>query len=81
MKKILIGVIALLLGLVSLSPGLVLAKATTYKSKTGATVHVPVKVQQAPVGTTARCKDGTYSYSLTRRGTCSRHGGVSQWLH
>lgn len=31
-------------------------------------------------GATAICADGTYSYSLHRSGTCSHHGGVSQWL-
>jgi hypothetical protein len=34
----------------------------------------------APVGATARCRDGTYSYSQSRRGTCSWHGGVAAWL-
>ena len=29
---------------------------------------------------TARCHDGTYSYSTVRRGACSGHGGVSEWL-
>lgn len=29
---------------------------------------------------TARCRDGTYSYSRTRSGTCSHHGGVAVWL-
>jgi hypothetical protein len=28
----------------------------------------------------ARCKDGSYSYSPNRSGTCSRHGGVEKWL-
>lgn len=27
----------------------------------------------------ARCRDGTYSYSANRRGTCSWHGGVARW--
>jgi hypothetical protein len=27
----------------------------------------------------AICRDGSYSYSKTRSGTCSGHGGVSQW--
>lgn len=31
-------------------------------------------------GATAICRDGTYSYSQSRRGTCSHHGGVAQWL-
>jgi hypothetical protein len=35
---------------------------------------------QAPAGATAICVDGTYSYSQTRSGTCSHHGGVAQWL-
>jgi Protein of unknown function (DUF3761) len=30
-------------------------------------------------GPTAICNDGTYSYSQTRSGTCSHHGGVRQW--
>lgn len=34
----------------------------------------------APPGATALCKDGTYSYSTTRSGTCSHHGGVAVWL-
>lgn len=29
---------------------------------------------------TAVCRDGTYSCSLHRAGTCSHHGGVSLWL-
>jgi hypothetical protein len=33
-----------------------------------------------PGGPTAICRDGTYSYSQTRQGTCSYHGGVATWL-
>jgi hypothetical protein len=29
---------------------------------------------------TARCKDGTTSYSAHHSGTCSGHGGVAEWL-
>jgi len=34
-----------------------------------------------PPGASARCRDGTYSFSRSRSGTCSHHGGVGQWLH
>ena len=34
----------------------------------------------APAGATARCRDGTYSFSLHHSGTCSHHGGVATWL-
>jgi hypothetical protein len=40
----------------------------------------PVRASTAPVGATARCRDGTYSFSQHRRGTCSWHGGVAEWL-
>lgn len=33
-----------------------------------------------PAGATACCRDGTYSFSQSRRGTCSGHGGVASWL-
>lgn len=29
---------------------------------------------------TAICRDGTYSHSAHRSGTCNHHGGVDQWL-
>jgi hypothetical protein len=28
---------------------------------------------------TAICRDGAYSYSAHRSGTCSHHGGVAEW--
>jgi hypothetical protein len=34
----------------------------------------------SPPGATARCRDGTYSFSKHRSGTCSHHGGVAGWL-
>ena len=33
-----------------------------------------------PTGATAKCKDGTYSKSKHHSGTCSKHGGVDQWM-
>lgn len=32
-----------------------------------------------PENSSAKCKDGSYSYSVHRSGTCSGHGGVAQW--
>lgn len=33
-----------------------------------------------PAGASARCRDGSFSFSAHRSGTCSHHGGVVQWL-
>lgn len=33
-----------------------------------------------PAGATAICRDGDYSFSRHRTGTCSGHQGVSEWL-
>lgn len=35
----------------------------------------------APAGATALCRDGSYSYSKHRSGTCSHHGGVARWIN
>jgi hypothetical protein len=40
----------------------------------------PEDTAAAPAGATARCRDGTYSFSQHRSGTCSHHGGVATWL-
>ncbi|WP_343205931.1 DUF3761 domain-containing protein [Rhodanobacter sp. MP1X3] len=34
----------------------------------------------APAGASAQCRDGSYSFSMNHRGTCSHHGGVARWL-
>ena len=33
-----------------------------------------------PATATAECRDGSYSFSQSRRGTCSGHGGVKRWF-
>ena len=33
-----------------------------------------------PSGASAQCRDGSFSFSRHRRGTCSHHGGVERWL-
>lgn len=52
----------------------------SYINSAGNCVHSPVNAPSAPAGATAQCSDGTYSYSQSRRGTCSHHGGVSSWI-
>jgi hypothetical protein len=52
-----------------------------YKNSSGSCIHSPAKkVGDAwPVGSSAKCADSTFSYSVHRRGTCSHHGGVAVW--
>lgn len=52
----------------------------TYVNSAGNTVCSPYNSPSAPAGATAQCVDGTYSFSQSRSGTCSHHGGVAQWL-
>jgi hypothetical protein len=54
--------------------------ADSYINSRGNCVHRPVRADRAPAGASARCRDGTYSFSQSRRGTCSHHGGVAEWL-
>jgi hypothetical protein len=52
----------------------------TYVNSQGQTVKRPENCSTVPQGATAQCRDGTYSFSKSRRGTCSHHGGVAKWL-
>jgi len=54
-----------------------------YVNSRGEWVPSPTRTpsDSPPAGASARCRDGTYSFSRSRRGTCSHHGGVAQWLH
>jgi Protein of unknown function (DUF3761) len=49
-----------------------------YKNVSGRCVKRP---GSSPIGATAKCRDGTYSYSQHAAGTCSHHGGVARWIH
>lgn len=51
----------------------------TYVNAYGNTVCRPYESSTVPSGASAQCVDGTYSFSQSRRGTCSHHGGVATW--
>ena len=51
-----------------------------YTNADGNRIQSPTKYDAVPEGATAVCRDGTYSFSRNRRGTCSHHGGVAKWL-
>jgi uncharacterized protein YraI len=51
-----------------------------YTNSKGEKVQSPTYYNTAPAGATAQCRDGTYSFSRSNRGTCSHHGGVRRWL-
>jgi hypothetical protein len=55
-------------------------EATHYINSNGNCVLRPVQAATPPPGATAKCVDSTYSSSQHRQGTCSKHGGVAQWL-
>ena len=54
--------------------------ADSYINSRGHCVHRPMRADTAPPRATAKCRDGTHSFSQSRRGTCSWHGGVASWL-
>lgn len=55
------------------------AGGRSYINVDGERVKSPVRSESRPAGASARCNDGTYSFSANRRGTCSHHGGVAEW--
>jgi hypothetical protein len=77
-QKLLIS--ALVFGFFTLSSYATLATTGYYTNSNGVQVSSPVKAIIAPKGASAKCKDGTYSFSKHRSGTCSGHKGVSRWL-
>ena len=50
-----------------------------YTNSYGNRIQSPTYYNSRPAGATALCRDGTYSFSQSRRGTCSHHGGVARW--
>lgn len=57
-----------------------LSNDSYYTNIDGNQIHSPAYSDSVPAGASARCRDGTYSFSQNRRGTCSHHGGVASWL-
>ncbi len=57
-----------------------LYKPKTYINTYSAEVQSPTHYNAVPEGACAVCRDGSYSFSQNRRGTCSHHGGVARWL-
>ena len=59
-----------------------LSNRNNYTNVSGNTVHSPAYTSDnsVPAGATARCRDGTYSFSQHASGTCSHHSGVATWL-
>jgi len=58
----------------------VLSNDNHYVNSKGNEVHSPAYAPAVPSGASAQCRDGTYSFSQSRSGTCSHHGGVATWL-
>ena len=67
--------IAILLSIAFLGLGSCSDSGIDYRSSIQSAAH---RKSDSP---TAICKDGTYSYSKNRRGTCSHHGGVEKWIN
>ncbi len=66
--------------IITLGVALGLAAVTALHAYTLAAQQPRRPMPPAPTGATARCRDGTYSFSKHHSGTCSRHGGVAMWL-
>ena len=63
---------------ITLQPVPQITSVGTYVAPAPAPAPTPAPSSN-PQGATARCNDGTYSYSANRSGTCSHHGGVAEW--
>jgi len=54
--------------------------AASDASKSSKSKKTSTDTAAAPAGAIAQCKDGTYSTAKTKRGACSKHGGIATWL-
>jgi Protein of unknown function (DUF3761) len=59
-----------------------LTNGRTYTNVDGNVIQSPTNCTTGavPSGSTALCRDGSYSQSQHAQGTCSGHGGVGQWM-
>ena len=56
-------------------------KSTSSTTRTSTTTKKTTRVDDKDTtGAIALCKNGMYSHSLTHRGACAGHGGVSKFL-
>jgi hypothetical protein len=69
---------AIAAGSAAAHPSSALCSRGYYKNVSGHCVHSPAS---SSLGATARCADGTFSYSEHASGSCSHHGGVAVWIH
>ncbi len=53
-----------------------------YVNVDGKSIHSPTKTNDGavPPGASAKCRDGSYSFSTHHTGTCSGHQGVAEWV-
>jgi len=65
---------------IDLSPTQALEPIRYYQNTDNNTIQAPTHYNKLPEGATALCRDGSYSFSRHRQGTCSGHGGVARWL-
>lgn len=80
-RKLKILGVSALIGLVfTISINVALASTGYYYNSNHSKVSSPIHTEIIPVGASAQCRDLTYSFSQSRRGTCSHHGGVKKWL-
>ncbi len=52
----------------------------TYINANGREVQNPTSYKEIPPNASAICRNGEYSFSKRRCGTCSGNGGVKEWI-
>jgi hypothetical protein len=65
--------------LITRAPSTARSSGRGYTNSAGVRIASPTFADTRPEGASARCRDGSYSFSASRRGTCSHHGGVAEW--